>query len=321
MREDFLSIRKGDEIEALLTPIGASVRSLYVRDRKGARRDVVLGYETAEEYRSNPASLGAVVGRYAGRIGGASFSLGGRAYALDRNEGENCLHSGFNRYETREFSLLEKTDSMALFELPSADGDQGFPGEARIRVRYEVESGPALRVSYEATTDRETVFNLTNHSYFNLNGHASGSVRDHELLVRADTFIVLDEAGIPTGEIRPVDGTPLDLREAGRLDSAYDNALILQERPGDRPIASLRSEESGIQMDVYTDRPVVILYTAEYLSVESAKEGAGYQKGHAVCLETEAFPDAMNQCSFPLEVFDPQRPFLSSTRFCFSAEY
>ena len=312
---DFIRIRNSGA-EVLITPVGASVRSLFVKDREGRYRDIVLGYETEEEYFRNPAALGAVVGRYAGRISKASFSLSGENYTLDKNEGENCLHSGFSRYETRRFTVAEAQESSVRFELESPDGDQGFPGNARISVRYTLK-GSGLCVEYRAETDRDTVFNLTNHSYFNLSGHASGPVDRHHIQVAADRYIELDGEDLPTGITPAVEGTNLDLRGGKQLTGSYDHAFVLSERAADLPCARLYSEESGIGMDVFTDRPALIVYTAEYLQIPSAKDGAAYGRKHAVCFETENYPDAMNHPAFPQEIYTRNRPFTACTEYRF----
>ena len=314
----FICLRN-EKIEVLLTAIGASVRSLFVKDRNGRWRDIVLGYESEEDYLTNPASLGAVVGRYAGRVSGAGFKLSGKTYELDKNEGENCLHSGFDRYETRRFRVSSQTEKSVSFELESPDGDQGFPGNALIRVTYSLTDDAGLRIEYYAKSDTETVFNLTNHSYFQLNGHDAGDISGHTIRMDADEYIELDKDAIPTGRIHPVDDSKFDLRTPRQLSESYDDCLVLKSGRAKDSSAQRSGDESGIQMDVYTDRPAIVLYTAEYLDEDRGKGGARYSKRCAVCLECEGYPNAMNRPEFPSEIYDSERAFKSMTELHFHA--
>ena len=328
MNSDFICL-ESSEIKALLTPIGASLRSLFVKDQRGNWRDVVLGYETQEEYKTNPGSLGAVVGRYASRIGNARFELCGTTYTLDKNDGRNCLHSGFNRYETRVFHLVSKTHNKAVFQLKSPHGDQGFPGNAIIRVSYTIIDDCSLRIDYYAEADRETVFNLTNHSYFQLDGHGAGDIKGHSLILDSSEYIVFDEEGIPTGELRKVEDSIYDFRKARSLDHDYDNCFVLnnekdkkwtEEGPENwnKPCAILSSKDGSIVMEVFTNSPIMVLYTGQYLNVKGGKDGANYGPGQGICLETEGYPDAMNQPGFPLEIYGPSNNFSSYTILRFS---
>lgn len=317
---------------ARVSDLGACLTSLLV-PHDGSYLDVVLGYDDAAGYATDDAHLGAVIGRVANRIGGATLELGGRVYHLAANEGANSNHSGPDLWRHRLWRLVSAGPASVTLELDSPDGDQGFPGAVRARVTYEVVRG-ALRISYLAEADATTAINLTNHSYFNLNGQGSGSVLAHRAQVLADRYTEVDAGNVPTGRLLDVAGTPLDLREPHRLDEAA--ALFAREhggfdhnfetrgfRPAEgrvgevRRVASAWGDRSGLRMDVLCDLPGLQLYTANYLDGERGKGGVALRPHDAVCFETQFFPDAPNHPAFAQDVFGPGHPFVSCTEYRF----
>lgn len=301
--------------EAAVTDLGAALVRLRVRNQTGGMTDVVLGYEDASGYEQGTCFFGAVVGRNANRIGGAGFELNGTFYPLADNDNGNNLHSGTDFYNMRIWETKECTKHSVRFKLESPDGDQGFPGKADIYVTYSLDDTDTLDIHYEASADRDTIFNLTNHSYFNLNGHDSGSVLGHTLQLGADYFTPGDAHLIPTGEILPVEGTPMDFRtgmtigeriaepyEPLRFGNGYDHNWVLKNSGKFEKIAELSGEKTGIIMETYTDRPGVQIYTANFVENEKGKEGAVYGKRSAVCLETQCWCDAVHHKNFPSPV-------------------
>lgn len=303
-----LTITNG-EMEVELISFGAAVRSIRVPDRNDNPVDVCLGYDTPTEYRDQGGCLGASLGRYANRIGGAAFTLMGKRYPLFANEGSNTLHGGKEGFHKKLWAYACEENSVT-FSYDSPDGEEGFPGKLHVEVMYTVENG-TLTIRYQAVSDRDTVLNLTNHTYFNLAGHDGGRVDDHELTVRAGCYTPADSGNIPTGEIASVAGTPLDLRHGAvlgeRLDDpflaagrGYDQNFVLDE--GTEPAAELYCPRTGIAMEMTTTMEGMQLYTAGHLSRRLGKGGAVYDIAHGVCLETQHFPDAVNHENFPTPI-------------------
>ena len=298
-------------IACALLPFGATLQSLWVPDRTGVRRDVVLGYDSLSEYERNDGYLGATVGRYANRIHGARFALDGREYALCPNEGPNQLHGGGVGFSHRIWTVEEASRERAVFSLHSADGEEGYPGALQVRVSYTLE-GAALRIAYEALSDRDTVCNLTNHSYFNLAGHDSGSIAAQELWIEADAYTPVDAALIPTGEIAAVAGTKLDFRTLRPIGGGYDHNFVLSGG------AVALSRESGIRMELGTTMPGLQLYTSGALTERRGKGGCLYAPGHGFCLETQFFPDSPNQPHFPSPLLRAGERYKQETVYSFS---
>ena len=290
---------------AHILPYGATLQSLWVPDKNGRPRDVVLGYESLAEYRQNDGYLGATVGRCANRIAGAQFRLDGVTYPLTPNESANQLHSGPHGLHQKVWEWQQTAENAVTLRTVSPDGEDGYPGTLKGSVTYTLYDG-ALVMDYEAVSDRDTVCNLTNHAYFNLAGQESGTVSGHVLQVNADSYTPCGEGTIPTGEVRAVDGTALDLRQGAvlgeRLGAAelaeycgYDHNFCLNGSHA----ARLYCPESGICMDAETTLPGVQVYTAGFLTERSGKDGAVYGKNHGVCLETQFWPDAVHHEHFP----------------------
>lgn len=295
-----------------VTDYGAALVNVIVKGQDGIPLDVVLGYDDAAGYERGEASIGATVGRSANRIGGAQIEIGGRTYDLEKNDNGNNLHSGLDYYNKRFWEVAENGDDHVTFLLHSPDGDQGYPGALDMYVTYSLDEDNMLTIHYEAVPDQDTVINMTNHSYFNLNGHDSGSVLEHTVMLEADAFTPADAKSIPTGEIRPVEGTPMDFRTAKKLGAeidadyeplrfgaGYDHNWVLKNENGFDKVAEVTADRSGIRMEVWTDLPGVQMYTANFLDNEPGKDGAVYGSRSAVCLETQYYPDAIHHDNFP----------------------
>jgi len=308
--ETYLYTITGGGLTAELSDHGATLVKLFVPDSKGNVADVVLGFDTPDEYTASGTFFGATVGRNANRVGGATFTLNGKAYHLDPNDNEkNNLHSGFDPYKNRLWKVESHTEDSIRFRLDSPDGDQGFPGNAVIQVTYTLENPGALRITYDAICDKDTVFNLTNHSYFNLAGHDKPEkAMDQILSMPARHFTPDDAESIPTGELRPVDGTPMDFRTPkaiGRdINMAYD-ALELQGGYDHNfevftdPCAIVKDPESGRTMAVLTDCHGIQFYSGNFLEGEIGKDGVSYCYRGGIALETQFYPDSVNHPEWP----------------------
>jgi aldose 1-epimerase len=321
-------------LTAVVLDYGALVQSLRVPDRNGELADVVLGYDTRAEYERDHFYLGVVVGRSAGRIGGAAFTLGGERVRLSANDGTNHLHGGFRGFGKvvwRAWRFEDATGAGVVLEHTSRDGDEGYPGTLAARVTYTLTHDAALRVEYLATTDHATPVNLTQHSYFNLAGEGSGDVLGHELQVAATAYTPLGADLVPMGELAPVEGTPLDFRrphpigerigadhEQLRIAGGYDHNFVLDGRGG-APVARLRDPGSGRVLEVFTTEPGMQLYTGNFLEA-TGKHGHRYGPRSGVCLETQHFPDAPNQPGFPSTILRPGEVYRSRTEFRFSVD-
>ncbi|MCR5452680.1 MAG: galactose mutarotase [Lachnospiraceae bacterium] len=316
-------------IAAVVTNYGAILTELYVPVQGGGTRDIALGYRRLEDYFENNPNFGATIGRHANRIGGAAFDLNGKHYELAKNDNDkNNLHSGPDGYHKRVWEVTDETDYSITFHLDSPDMDQGYPGNLGIDVTYTVTDDNALIIDYHGISDADTIFNPTNHSYFNLNGHDAGSILDHILSLEADEFTYADEYSIPDGTVRDVTGTPMDFREptalGDRIDTdydvlnfagGYDHNYILNRDDGLRTpsfddngltlyhAASVTTPSKDITMEVYTDLPGIQLYAGNYItSSEVGKDGKNYDKRYGFCLETQYYPNAINIPSFPQPV-------------------
>jgi len=314
-------------LEAAVTDYGANLVSLLVPDKDGNLADVVLGFDDAPAYASCTTYLGATVGRNANRIGKAQFALNGKTYTLEGNDNGNNLHSG-DCYCFRMWELAEHTESSVSLSLVSPSGDQGFPGKAQIKVTYTLEHPGTLRITYDGVCDADTVFNMTNHSYFNLAGHEKTDLAmDQILSMSARTYTVADAESIPTGEMRSVEGTPMDFRTPkpiGRdIDEDYE-ALNLQGGYDHNyevfcnPCAILSDPVSGRTMSVETDCPGVQFYAGNFLGTDVGKNGVHYTKRSGICLETQYYPDAVNHPEWAQPVFKAGEHYHSETKYIFA---
>ncbi len=309
-----------------LLPYGAAVRRLRVPDRDGNMTDICLGYDDLDSYRALDACFGGTIGRCANRIGGASFTIDGREYRVTPNEGNNCLHGGKEGFHKKlwEFACREHAITFAYI---SPDGEEGFPGTVRAEVTYRLICD-RLSIEYRATAEKSTVVNLTNHTYFNLGGHGSGSVDGHVLTVRAGRYTPTDSGNIPTGTLAPVAGTPLDFRTPARIGSflreaslnggrGYDHNYALDG--GQAPAAELWCPATGIGLEMTTTMEGMQLYTAGSLTERSGKEGALYGPFCGVCLETQRFPDALHHAAFPSPLLRAGAAYCERTSYRFFA--
>lgn len=320
-------------MSASITNYGAALVKLNVPDKEGKLRDVVLGYDDVTGYEKGGGSFGAPVGRNANRIGGAVITIQDKTYELEKNDNGNNLHSGTNYYNKRIWNVGEKTDSKIEFVLHSPDGDQGYPGTLDMHVTYELTEDNELRLIYDAVPDQDTIINMTNHSYFNLDGHDSGNVLKELVILDADYFTRADAQSIPTGELVDVTGTPMDFRmpralgeaidadyEAVRLGKGYDHNWVLKNNGKFDKVAQAVSEKSGIVMEVWTDLPGMQMYTANFLDNEHGKNGAVYGIRDAVCFETQYFPDAVHHENFASPICKKGMPYHTVTSYKFETK-
>lgn len=310
-------------MQLTLLDYGATIQSLRVPDRRGGLTDVVLGYDTVAEYERNGGYLGATIGRVGNRIGGAAFSLGGKTYSLAQNDGENHLHGGVRGFDKRMWTVEAREDALVCSRL-SPDGEEGYPGNLWVKVTFTLSEANALSIRYEARAEADTLVNLTNHSYFNLNG--GGSVLDHELQVFASRIAENDSGCLPTGRLLEVEQTPFDFRIPKRI-GAEINAQDVQLRCGGgydhnyvlsgRRAAVLRSGQSGIEMTVETDQPGIQVYTANSLTERTGKQGSTMGPRGAICLETQLFPDGIHRYGFPSPILRAGTSMHTETVFSF----
>lgn len=294
---------------AVILDYGCIVHSLFVPNAQGGLTDVVLGYDSVSEYEENDGYLGAIIGRVAGRLAGAELILDGTVRQLAKNDGESQLHGGVRGFDSYVWKAEAEGAALVLSRL-SPDGEENYPGNLLTRVRYELTEDCELKIAYEAETDADTAVSLTNHSYFNLGG--AGSALGHFLQLHADRFAETNAESLTTGRLLPVEATVFDFRmpkEIGRdlnteaeqlkLVSGYDHTFALAEGAGLKEAASLFCPETGIRMRTFTTLPGVQLYIANHLSPRRGKKGAQYDRRHAVCLETQFFPNALKHPNFP----------------------
>lgn len=325
-------LENGKGMKAVVLNLGAGLAELWVPDQDGALRDVVWGYEKAEDYEVNGPDFGAIVGRNANRIGGAVITIAGKDYTLAKNNGENNLHSGPDMYFTRMWKGIVADDNKVEFSLYSPDGDQGYPGNADITVSYTLTDDGELQIAYQGKADQDTIFNLTNHSYFNLDGQESDSVLEQKVWLDADAFTPGDAGLIPTGEIRDVTGTPMDFRTehmiGERIDAdyeplkqagGYDHNYVLKNEGKYALCGKLISQKSGICMEVSTDLPGIQIYSANFLENEKGgKEGRTYGRRSAICFESQYFPDACHHENFQSPIVKAGEVYRTKTGYRFS---
>ena len=318
---NFYTLTNNNDVEVSVTNYGGTVTSIKVPDRNGIFGDVVLGYDTVEEYMRNPRYLGALIGRYANRIGHGRFSLNGVEYQLAQNNGANHLHGGVKGFDKRVWKLSETPAGLHL-EYFSPDGEENYPGNLTVAVDYSLSDENELRIDYHATTDKDTIVNLTNHSYFNLRGE--GTILDHELMLRAGGFTPVSEDLIPTGEILSVDGTRMDFR-TGRVigEGGYDHNFVLDDwRHGSmRSVARLSERHSGRVMEVLTTQPGIQFYSGNFLDGSlTGRGGVAYQQYAGLCLETQHFPDSPNHPNFPSTVLRAGETYNEATIYKFTTD-
>jgi len=333
---DLYVLTNANGMEVAIANYGATVVSVKVPDRTGKFADVVLGFDDFDGYLGNEPYFGAVVGRYGNRIAGGRFTLDGHEYHLAQNDGKNTLHGGLKGFDKRVWSAKDasKGDAPAIrLSYLSKDGEEGYPGNLSATVTYTLTAKNELRIDYGATTDKPTVHNLTNHSYFNLAGEGNGDILSHQMTIHADRFTPVDATLIPTGELQSVAGTPLDFRapaaigaridadnEQIKLGHGYDHNFVLNRKGSELFLAARVTElTSGRVMEVFTTQPGLQFYTGNFLDgTIHGKGGKVYGRRSAFCMETQHFPDSPNQPKFPSVVLKPGEHFTSTTVFRFS---
>lgn len=317
-----------------VTDYGAALVSIIVPDRNGNMVDVLLGYDDVTGYENNTCYFGAVIGRNANRIANARVNIDGTVYELDQNDNENNLHSGDKGTDQVVWNVKEQTESAIVFTTTSGHLEQGFPGNMDIEVRYTLTEDDTVDIEYKAVSDQNTVANFTNHAYFNLAGHASGNILDQELCIYASRFTpVIDSKAIPTGEIVPVAGTPMDFtkqKPIGRdIDSdyiqlihggGYDHNYVLDKKDaGDFVcMAKAHSPATGITLEAYTDCMGMQFYSGNFITEQKGKQGTTYQKRQGFCLESQFYPNAVNEENFPTPYLKAGDVYTSKTSYHFS---
>lgn len=332
---DLYTLTNANGLEACFTNFGGRLVSMMVPGRDGAMHDVVLGFDSVAAYfpENNSSDFGATIGRYANRINKGRMVIDGDTVVLPQNNFGHCLHGGPRGWQYQVWDATQPDDSTLVLSLISPDGDNGFPGEVKAEVTYVLRSDNALDVTYTATTDRPTVVNMTNHSYFNLSGDHSKGIADHLLTLNASAFTPTDTTYMPTGEIRPVAGTPMDFttaKEIGRDIAAddeqlrgangYDHNWVLDtEGSTDAVAARLESPATGIVLEVLTNEPGLQVYTGNFLDGSmTGKDGKPMESRAAICLETQKFPDTPNHPEWPSAALNPGEKYLSRCTFRFS---
>ena len=331
-----LTNSKGMEVRAMT--YGGIIVSIRVPDKNGKIGDVVLGHDNVDGYLVNPPYFGAIVGRYANRIAGGTFTLDGVKYTLPKNDGPNTLHGGlvgFNKvvWEAKEFKNSKGVG--VAFSYLSKDGEEGFPGNLKVKVTYTLTDENQLMVDYEASTDKATPINLSQHTYFNLAGEGSGDILGHHLMLNADRFTPVDKTLIPTGELAPVQGTPMDFTKptaiGARINDNYEQLVVgkgydhnwVINRTGDGLVLAARVHEptTGRILEVFTTQPGVQFYSGNFLDGSIVgKQGHPYKLRNGLCLETQHYPDSPNHPDFPSTILRPGTTFHSQTVFKFSTE-
>lgn len=322
---------KGTQIE--VSNFGALVLAIKLYDKANIKTDVVLGFDNLEDYYNTSTGFGAYVGRNANRIKDAIVTIEGTQYPLDANDNGNNLHSGYDRSHCKLYDVKcgeNITGSYVEFFRISPHMEQGFPGNLRQTIRYILTEQDEFQIEYDMVADQTTVVNPTNHTYFNLNGHDSGSVLEHEMKVWSDTFLETDEKLIPTGKFINVDGTPMDFRKrktvgkdisanyrALELANGYDHNYVFLNDGKMKKMASLYGEKSGIRMTVFSDLCGMQIYSGNFLNGEIGKDGTIYEKRNGICFETQFYPNACNNSKFPSSILEAGKRYLSKTIYQF----
>lgn len=326
------TLENSNGIKARIMSFGAILLNLYVPDAKGNVEDVVLGFDKLEDYYDNGNYFGAAIGPNANRIDGACFKIGDKEYHLQVNDGANNLHSHVEEgFHMRVWDVADVTDNSVTFSLESSDGDIGFPGNRKFSVAYSLSEDNRLKLIYHAESDTDTLINMTNHSYFNLNGHKADRIEDHILTIHASAYTPVVAGAIPTGEIAPVEGTPFDFTspkligkeievdcEQLKLVQGYDHNFVVDGADGTlREIAIVEAPASGRKMKTFSTLPGVQFYAGNCITKVTGKEGVVYAPRKGLCLETQYFPDTANQPQFPSAIFGPGRDYDAITVYQF----
>jgi len=332
---DLYILTNKNGVEAAITNYGGTVVTLKVPDRQGKIEDVVLGYDKLNDYEAGKAYFGAIVGRYANRIAHAKFTLDGITYTLPKNDGDKHLHGIFNKRVWNAKDVSSNAGQALELTYISKDGEDGFPGNLSVKVVYTLTDQNELKIDYSATTDKDTVLNLTNHCYFNLGGQGNGDILQTQLMIRADRFTPVDATLIPTGELISVKGTPFDFLSStvigARIDQddqqlklghGYDHNWVLNNATAGSLFVAAQAYDphSGRVLEVSTTEPGLQLYTGNFLDGIRGKAGKVYNRRYAFCLETQHFPDSPNHPQFPSTVLKSGQRFQSMTIYKFSTK-
>ena len=332
-KTDLYTLRNKNNMEVCVTNFGGRIVSVMVPDKDGQMRDVVLGFDSIQDYVSKPSDFGASIGRYANRINQGRFTLDGTEYQLPQNNYGHCLHGGPQGFQYRVFDAVQPNPQELELTYMAEDGEEGFPGNITCKVLMKLTDDNAIDIRYEAETDKPTIVNMTNHSYFNLDGDAARN-EAHLLTIDADYYTPVDSTFMTTGEIAPVEGTPMDFRTptpvGARINdydfvqlkngNGYDHNWVLNTK-GDitRKCATLESPLTGIVLDVYTNEPGIQVYAGNFLDGSlTGKKGITYNQRASVCLETQKYPDTPNKPEWPSAVLRPGEKYMSQCIFKFS---
>lgn len=326
------SIKNDNGVIAEVTDFGAILVNLLVPDKNGKVDDIVLGHDRIEGYYTNGDFFGATIGPSANRIDNASFEIDGVRYQLAANDGTNNLHSDDNKGYHKRLWNAETTENSVVFSLEDADGSMGFPGNKKVQVTYTLTNDNELKIEYNATSDKKTLINMTNHTYFNLAGHDSGNIEAHKLQINAFHYTPIFERLIPTGDLVPVVGTPFDFRQMKtvgkeinaedqqlKYGQGYDHNFVIEGYNGSiQKVAEVEEPVTGRRMEVFTDQPGIQFYSGSCVKPQIGKAGASYGKRSGLCLETQAFPDSVNQEQFPDVIYGPDRAYKTTTIYKFT---
>lgn len=333
-KTNLFTLRNKSGAEICITNYGGRIVSLMVRDRDGQLQDVVLGFDNLQEYVDKPSSFGATVGRFANRIAYGKFVLDGDTVSLDLNNGAHTIHGGATGWQNQVFDAEQPTDSLLLLRYVSKDGEAGFPGEVRVEVTFSLSDENALKIDYFAETDKKTVINMTNHSFFNLSGNIGTTILDHVLMVNADAYTPLNDELITTGALEEVASTPFDFTDPISIESAlrrdslhpqlqlakgFDHNYVLRTpNKLEIPAAQVYSPHTGISLDVYTTEPGMQIYTGNMLDgSRKGKAGVVYYPYTGLCLEPQHYPDSPNKPAWPSTVLEPGDTYTSSSVYHF----
>lgn len=320
-------------VKLLITNYGARVVSIIVPDKNDHPTDVSLGYDSVKTYqKKDEPYFGAIIGRFGNRINEGKFTLDGKNYQLQLNDGKNTLHGGIDGFFGKVWDAKLVNRNTLQLSYFSKDGEAGYPGNVNTTVVYTLTDDNSIKIDYTATTDKTTVLNLTNHTYFNLNGEGDHSILDHELSIAANKYTPVNETLIPTGKIESVKGTPFDFTTAKAIGKdieadneqlkygkGYDHNFVLDKNDGKTPIATVKSIKTGIKMEIFTTEPGLQFYSGNFLTgtTKDGKGGKSYPFRSAFCLETQHFPDSPNQPAFPTTVLKPGQTYTTSTTYKF----
>ncbi|MCQ2328488.1 MAG: galactose mutarotase [Paludibacteraceae bacterium] len=325
-----ITLYGGQGLTAEISNYGAKLLSLIVPNRQGEKKDIVLGFKTIEEWQQKETYFNAIIGRYANRIKNGRFSIDGKSYQLPVNNGTNALHGGVSGFNEKIWDIVGQTRHSVSLHYRALDGEENYPGNLDVYVTYMLTKDNALSISFEAKTDQPTIVGFTNHAYFNLAGENSGSVKDHILQVFADQYTPFDDTACPTGEILPVDHTPMDFRQPTRVGDRIDDPFFAPGRGIDNNWVLRKSNQSkkepelaavveadGRAMQVWTTMPGLQVYTGNWIEQNEGKSGTTYDVQHAICLEAQNFPDSPNHANFPNAILRPGEVYYEKTSYKF----